>query len=99
MNIRDLSSFQTIVKEKSITKASKILYMTPQGVSKIVKNLENELNCQLLVRTASGIKLTESGKCLSKYADKITADYGELRNDILHIQQRSPGIFRKSIRR
>lgn len=92
MNIRDLSSFQTIVKEKSITKASKILYMTPQGVSKIVKNLENELNCQLLVRTASGIKLTESGKCLSKYADKITADYGELRNDILHIQQRSHGV-------
>lgn len=92
MNIRDLSSFQTIVKEKSITKASKILYMTPQGVSKIVKNLENELNCQLLVRTASGIELTESGKCLSKYADKITADYGELRNDILHIQQRSHGV-------
>lgn len=92
MNIRDLMSFQIIVKEQSITKASKLLYMTPQGVSKIVKNLETELNCQLFVRTASGIKLTESGQCLSEYADKITADYGELRNEILHIQQRSHGV-------
>lgn len=92
MNIRDLMLFQTIVKEKSITKASKLLYMTPQGLSKIVKNLENELNCQLLVRTVSGTELTESGQCLSEYADKITADYGELRNEILHIQQRSHGV-------
>lgn len=92
MNIRDLASFQMIAKEQSITKASKLLYMTPQGVSKIVKNLETELNCQLLIRTASGIELTESGCCLSEYADRITSDYGELRNEILHIQQRNHGV-------
>lgn len=93
MNIRDLSLFQVIVKEKSITKASKYLYMTPQGLSKVVKNLENELDCQLLIRTAKGIKITESGECLSKYADKIVADYGELKNEILHIQQRNHGVI------
>lgn len=92
MNIRDLISFQVIAKEESLTKASKLLYMTPQGLSKIVKNLEGELGAELLVRMASGIQLTESGQCLSKYADKITADYQELRNEILHIQQRSRGV-------
>ncbi len=92
MNIRDLTSFQIIVKEKSLTKASKILYMTPQGLSKVVKNLETELNCKLLVRTVNGIELTESGQCLMEYAAKITEDYNELRNDILHIQQRSHGV-------
>lgn len=93
MNIRDLSLFQVIAKEKSLTKASKLLYMTPQGLSKVIKNLENELSCQLLVRTAKGTRLTESGECLAKYADKITADYGELRNEILHIQQRNHGVI------
>lgn len=92
MNIRDLISFQVIEKEKSITKASKLLYMTPQGLSKVVKNLENELNAELLVRTAAGIRLTESGQCLAEYADKIVSEYGELRNEILHIQQRSHGV-------
>lgn len=92
MNIRDLMLFQTIVKQKSITKASKLLYMTPQGLSKVIKNLENELGSKLLVRTAVGIELTESGQCLSEHADKITADYDELRKEILHIQQRSHGV-------
>ena len=81
MNIRDLMLFQTIVREKGLTKASKMLYMTPQGLSRVIKNLENELNCQLLVRTSSGIELTESGTCLSEYADRITADYEQLRNE------------------
>lgn len=92
MNIRDLMLFREIVKEKSLTRASKVLYMTPQGLSRVVKSLEGELNCQLLVRTASGIELTESGMCLSEYGDRITADYRELRNEILHIQQRNHGV-------
>ena len=92
MNIRDLMLFQTIVREKGLTKASKMLYMTPQGLSRVIKNLENELNCQLLVRTSSGIELTESGTCLSEYADRITADYEQLRNELLHIRQRSRGV-------
>lgn len=92
MNIRDLTSFQIIVKEKSLTKASKLLYMTPQGLSKVVKNLEAELNCKLLVRTVNGIELTESGQRLMEYAAKMTEDYNELRNDILHIQQRHHGV-------
>lgn len=40
MDIKDLKVFHTIAKEESIAKASRILYMTPQGISKIVKNLE-----------------------------------------------------------
>ena len=38
MDIKDLKVFHTIAKEESIAKASRILYMTPQGISKIVIN-------------------------------------------------------------
>ena len=47
MDIKDLKVFHTIAKEESIAKASRILYMTPQGISKIVKNLEAEMGCRL----------------------------------------------------
>lgn len=92
MNIHDLMSFRVIAKEQSLTKASKLLYMTPQGLSKVVKNLEQELDCKLFVRTAAGISLTESGRCLAEYAERSVAHYGELRNEILHIEQRNRGV-------
>ena len=44
MDIRDLKVFQMITVEKSVSKAAKKLYMTPQGVSKILKNLETEIS-------------------------------------------------------
>ena len=62
MDSNDLKVFQTIAKVESIAKASRILYMTPQGISKIVKNLEAEMGCRLFTRNKSGMQLTESGR-------------------------------------
>ena len=93
MNTRDMDCFCTITREKSITKASKVLYMSPQGLSKIIKNIENELDAKLLIRTTSGIELTESGKCFYEKAEKILSDYREMKNDILHIEQRYAGVI------
>lgn len=86
-----MDCFCTITREKSITKASKVLYMSPQGLSKIIKNIENELDTKLLIRTTSGIELTESGRCFYEKAEKILSDYSEMKNDILHIEQRYAG--------
>lgn len=93
MNTRDMECFCTITREKSITKASRILYMSPQGLSKIIKNIENELNARLLIRTSSGIELTESGRCFYEKVQDILASYAEMRNDILHIEQRYAGAI------
>ncbi|MFQ9345675.1 MAG: LysR family transcriptional regulator [Coprococcus sp.] len=79
MDIKDLKVFQAIAKEESITKASRILYMTPQGISKIVKNLEAEMGCRLFTRNKAGMLLTESGKRFLEYADKDIADYYQVK--------------------
>jgi len=73
MNSKDLISFLQICKVKSITKAAKLLFITPQGLSKIVKNLEAELNVPLFYRQSTGIKLTEYGKVLEHRASHIAA--------------------------
>ena len=95
MDIKDLKVFHTIAKEESIAKASRILYMTPQGISKIVKNLEAEMGCRLFTRNKSGMQLTESGRRFLEYADKDIEDYYQVKKDILHIEQRpqSSGSF------
>lgn len=88
MDIKDLKTFQTIAQERSITKASKILYMTPQGISKIIKKLETELGCTLFTRTTSGMKLTESGRRFQEFTNTATEEYNRAKSDILRIEQR-----------
>lgn len=92
MDIHDLKIFLTIAQEGSVSKASKILYMTPQGTSKVLKNLEIEMGCQLFIRDKSGMKLTESGEKFREYALKDVDDYYQVKKDILHIEQRQKKV-------
>ncbi len=87
MDIKELEIFHTIAQERSIKGASKLLYMTPQGISKVVKNLEAELECRLFLRSSQGMALTESGERLLSYAEREIMEYYNMKKDILHIEQ------------
>lgn len=91
MTIKELEEFAVICTRGSLAKASRELYMSPQGLSRVVKNLENELNCILLNRTVSGIELTESGECLRAYAEKALQSYIELNMELAQIQRNAEG--------
>lgn len=88
MEIRDLKIFLTIAEERSVTRAAKLLYMSPQGISKILKSLEEELECQLFIRDKAGMSLTESGRRFFDYAREDVGRYIEMKKDILRIEQR-----------
>lgn len=88
MNIKDLECFKITCQEKSITKAARFLYITPQGLSRTIKNLEYELQAKLLNRTPSGITLTESGQYLYDHLSDFLGHYYDLFNGIQKIQQR-----------
>ena len=92
MDTQDFFIFQTAAREGSLTKAAKLLYMTPQGLSKIIKNMENELDCTLINRSPHGISLTESGQCFLQHSFAVTDEYGSLKKDLLAIRQRNQGI-------
>lgn len=51
MNFKELKWFQEICRYKSITRAAASLYVSPQGLSKGIKNLENQLGVSLFIRT------------------------------------------------
>ena len=92
MNIKDLDVFNTVAKEGNLTKASRLLYMTPQGISKIIKNLENECDCELFLRTGNGMELSECGRHFHEYAKKMEQEYRSMRQEILHIKQKEKGM-------
>ncbi len=91
MNIKDLEYFQVICQEKSITRAAKRLYLSPQGLSRILQNMESELDTTLLLRSKSGITLTESGQALLKYASGITGSWHVLEQEIKNIENQRRG--------
>lgn len=87
MNIKDLEYFQMVCRQKSITKAAHGLYLTPQGLSKIIKNIESELGTTLLNRTASGISLTKSGEYLYGQLTDFLGSYHKICSEIRCIEQ------------
>ncbi len=86
MTIKELEAYQVICSKGSLSKAAKTLFITPQGLSRVLKNLETELECTLVNRVASGLELTESGMCLLEYARKTTAEYDKMKEKIESIQ-------------
>ncbi|MBO5093846.1 MAG: LysR family transcriptional regulator [Lachnospiraceae bacterium] len=71
MDIRILQYFLTVAREESITKAAKQLHMTQPPLSRQLKDLENELGKQLLIRGSKKVTLTEDGMLLRKRAEEL----------------------------
>ncbi len=62
MQIRHLQYFAEIIKDGSISKAAKKLFISPQALSSIIASLEGELGYPILVRTSHGVSPTEGGE-------------------------------------
>lgn len=92
MDIRNVNVFEMVAKERSITAAAKYLYMTPQGVSKIIRNLETEYDCELFFRKGNKFELTESGECFLRHVKKIESEYQMMESELLSIHQKNQGV-------
>ena len=62
INIELYKIFYYVAKNKNITKTANELMITQPGISKSIKNLEEQLGCSLFIRTKSGVILTDEGK-------------------------------------
>ncbi len=71
MNFKQLTYFLAVAQEKQITSAAKKLYVSQPPLSYQLKQLEKELGVTLFKRTAHGVELTEPGRMLQQYAQKI----------------------------
>ena len=61
MTFRQMELFIAVCECKSITKASEIHHVSQQGISKMIRELEKELGCQLLYRDTNGVSPTKYG--------------------------------------
>ena len=74
MELRVLHYFLAVAREQSISKAAESLHLSQPTLSTQLKNMEEELGKQLMIRGTKGsrkIVLTDEGMLLRKRAEEI----------------------------
>lgn len=72
MDLKQLETFITVVEWDSFSEAAKRLYLTQPTISTHIKQIENELNAELLKRTTKKLELTPEGREFYNYAKAIS---------------------------
>jgi len=93
MNTNDVTTFLRIYEAKSLSRAAQSLFISPQGLSKIVQRLENELGVTLFIRSTRGLSPTKNAddfyemiKPLMKKFEAITQSFSSKQsNEVLKI--------------
>ena len=71
MNFSELQVFLAVARERSFSRAAAYLQRTQPAVSQSVRRLEESLNERLFDRSSKGGRLTEAGKILLDYAERL----------------------------
>ena len=96
LNINHLIYYLQVCKDKSFSKAAKNLYITQQGLSKAIRNLEEEIQTPLFFRSEKGVQLTEYGQFFQKGANKIVKEYYLIQDNIQQMLNKEEGEVRVS---
>lgn len=89
MDIKDIRSFMECYETRSINKAAKGLFITPQGLGKILDRLEHEMQIQLFERTKQGLIPTEAGVFFYEKSLKLLAETQELEQGLEAIRKKN----------
>ena len=90
---RRLQVFHAVAKLLSFTKAADTLYMTQPAVTFQVKQLEDYYNTRLFDRTHNKIGLTEAGKRVQEYSERILDLYAEMDNSVRELTGEISGVL------
>lgn len=82
MELRVLQYFLAVAREQNISAAAQALHLTQPTLSRQLRDLEEELGKQLMIRGSRKITLTEDGMLLRKRAEEILDLVGRTEKEI-----------------
>lgn len=94
LNIQQLQSFVTVVSEGSMTEAANKLYLTQPAISQQIRNLEEDLGVELLLRGTRTIRPTLQGEMLLEQARRILQLVLQAENSIKMLGSQLSGHLR-----
>ncbi|MBN8194077.1 LysR family transcriptional regulator [Bacillus sp. NTK074B] len=97
MDIRQLTYFNEVAKYKSFTKASNVLHLSQPTLSKMVRSLEDELDMELIDRSARQIELTEAGEIVYEQGQVILESLDHLSTHLYDLMNLKKGKIKIGI--
>ncbi len=74
MDINKLKVFIDAAETLNFSETAQRLHVTQPTISKYIRDLENELSIRLFERSATGISLSEAGKAIQPWAQKLLSE-------------------------
>lgn len=93
MELRQIEFFLQLYKDRNITVASQNLYISQQGMSKSIANLEKEVGFPLFKRSVSGVEPTAEAGELYIYFRTVMNGYVSLQKKVKDIETRKKGVL------
>ncbi len=97
MDVRTLRYFVEVVRQQSFTRAAEKLFVTQPTISKMLRHLEEELECTLLVREGRKLHLTDSGQAVYQRGLAILDEFRQLEAELEDISSVKKGVLRLGI--
>jgi DNA-binding transcriptional LysR family regulator len=85
MDLRDLRYFETIAQLQHLGRASAKLHRTQPALTSSVRRLEADCGAALFEKSGRGIRLTEAGKVLLKWAQRMRFDVEDAKRELQSI--------------
>lgn len=80
MKFEQIEQVLEVVKTGTFSQAARNLYMSQPNLSLSIKQLEEELNCPLFIRSSDGVLLTEEGKYIIEHMQLIHSNFCSLKD-------------------
>lgn len=97
MDIRTLRYFVEVVRQQSFTRAAEKMFVTQPTISKMLRNLEDELGCTLLIRDGRKLLLTDTGQVVYQRGLAILSEFRLLEAELDDINHMNKGVLRLGI--
>ncbi len=94
MNLRQIEYIMAVLREGSITAASKKLYLSQPALSQAIKQVEADLGVAIFDRTTDPISLTYAGRRYVEAAQRILDIDRNLRTELAESAGEIHGHFR-----
>ncbi len=94
MDTKRLTYFCTIVEQGQISRAARLLNMSQPPLSQRLKELEDELGVQLIIREGHAWQVTESGRMLYERARQVLDQLGDIPTEVKNAADGLSGTIR-----
>ena len=86
MDLRQIQYFIQLFEDRNITQASRNMFISQQGLSKSIANLEDELGFPLFFFFSKGVIPTERAIYLYNYFERVSKSFSSLQNAVHQLQ-------------